>query len=164
MRLTEKEYEELCRKRNLKYIPPKNKTLSNSILPQTTKDAPKSKKKGNTKHSDFDSLAEENYYNFYIKPKLMSGEFLSCEIHKKFIILNAIPEYHFGNREYTPDFYITRADNSILVVEMKGKVIKKLQRDYPLRKHLFVEKFCIPNGWEFIEENSEQWTQNINIS
>lgn len=152
MRLTEKEYQNLCKKNHLTYIPPSNqKTHSN-------------KKIAKHKKQDFDSLAEENYFRFYVKPKLNSGEFVSCDIHKKFVILNAIPEYHFGERVYTPDFFITKSDGTILVVEMKGKVIKKLQRDYPLRKHLFIEKFCIPNGWIFKEENSENWTQKVVIS
>ena len=147
MRMSEKEYKEFCSQRNLPYVPPQ---------PGNTTKKPIKNKSYN--HQMFDSLAEEIYYNTQIKPKLASGEYVSCELHKTFQILAALPEYGYKERVYTPDFFITKQNGDVLVVEMKGKAVKKLQRDYPLRRHLFLEKYCVPNQWKFREEHSEEWT------
>lgn len=101
----------------------------------------------------FDSIAEETYYLGHVLPLLQTGEITNCTLHKTFEIIEAV--HHNGkiykNREYTPDFILTFADSRVRVIEIKGRAIKKLQRDYPLRRQLFIIKFCIPNGWLFEE-------------
>lgn len=141
MRMTEKEYKEFCKKKNIPYISPKftPKKVQNHL-------------------NGFDSLAEENFYKYYVLPRLSSGEIAECKLHPHFTILKSLPQYGLKARTYTPDFFLIYKDSKVRIVEMKGKVVKKLQRDYPLRKHLFIEKFCIPNDWEFKEEISENWT------
>ncbi|WNS40840.1 hypothetical protein [Paenibacillus sp. MMS20-IR301] len=47
-------------------------------------------------------------------------------------------------------------DGSVEVVEIKGRVIKKLQRDYPLRRQLFILNYCIPNNWKFKEVHDDE--------
>lgn len=101
----------------------------------------------------FDSLAEERYYFGHVLPLMQSGEIIDCTLHKTFEVIEAV--HHNGkvykNREYTPDFMLTLADSRVRVVEIKGRAIKKLQRDYPLRRQLFIIKYCVPNGWLFEE-------------
>lgn len=117
---------------------------------------PKSKSIPSVK-DDFDSEAERNYYYNYLYPLILAKEIKSVEIHKSFEILSAIS--YSGKklkaRVYTPDFVIHYPNGAIKVVEIKGKAIKKLQRDYPLRKHLFIQKYVIPNEWEFEEVEAE---------
>lgn len=106
----------------------------------------------------FDSAAEERYYTRYIQPKLIAGEIVKCEMHVKYEIIPAIE--HGGKRyrhcEYTPDFVLKHADGYIKVVEVKGRVVKKLQRDYHLRRQLFILRYCIPNGWAFTEIHDDE--------
>jgi hypothetical protein len=108
----------------------------------------------------FDSLAEEKYYNEYLFPLLLIKEIESVELHRKFTLIEAIPEYKIKKIEYTPDFIIHYPNSSIKVVEIKGKVIKKLQRDYHIRKSLFIRDYVIPNGWTFEEIIAEDITGN----
>ena len=140
MFISEKDYKKLCTKMGIK-----------------NKDIPKKTKK------IFDSLAEENFYYLYIVERLSSGFIQQCEIHNEFTVLNEIKEYKLRKKVFKPDFYIVLNDGRTFVIEMKGKKIKKLQRDYGLRKHLFIEKYCLPNKWTFIELQSEDWTQQPNI-
>lgn len=140
MYLSEKEYKKLLKN---------NPKLS-------SKETKKTKK-----INDFDSLAEENFYCLYLKKYIDKGFIIECNVHNSFVILEALPQYKLKNKKFTPDFIIKTKNNETFVVEMKGSVVKKLQRDYNLRKHLFIEKYCIPNNWFFIELKSEDWTQNI---
>lgn len=102
---------------------------------------------------DFDSDAERRYYEKRILPPLQTGLLLHCELHKAFEVVPALEHCgrKYKNRIYTPDFYLEYRDGSVEVVEIKGRAIKKLQRDYPLRKQLFILNFCIPNKWRFLE-------------
>ena len=103
--------------------------------------------------SEFDSVAEAEYYMYEILPKLRTGEITECEKHRSFVLLEAT-EY-MGKKltqiVYTPDFVLTYSTGRVVVVEVKGTIIKKLQRDYHIRIRLFIEKYCRPNGWEFKE-------------
>ena len=142
MYLSEKEFKKLCKKLNID---------SKEII-----------KKYNSRksESEFDSLAEENFYNFYLYQYIKNGFITEYSLHNEFVVLDAIPEYKLRKKVFKPDFLITTKNKETFVIEMKGKVVKKLQRDYGLRKHIFISKYCIPNNWKFIELKSEEWTQN----
>lgn len=62
----------------------------------------------------------------------------------------------YRKRVYTPDFYMELKDGSVEIVEVKGRMIKKIQRDYPLRRQLFILKYCLPNNWKFIEVHDDE--------
>jgi len=145
MRMSESELQELlCRNKALKCSSVSNTEKQKAV------NAPKIK-------DDFDSEAERRYYNNYLYPLILIKEIKSVELHKSFEILSAL-EYSWGKlkaRVYTPDFIIHYSNGAVKAVEIKGKVIKKLQRDYQLRKHLFIEKYVVPNGWEFEEVEAE---------
>ena len=107
---------------------------------------------------EFDSEAERKFYNRRVIPGLVSGFILSCELHREFEVVEAVT--HCGKtyrpRVYTPDFVLSYADGTVEVIEVKGKQVKKMQRDYPLRRQLFIIKYCIPNKWKFIEVPAEE--------
>lgn len=145
MYLSEKEFKDLCKKLNIKPSDLDNK---------------KNKKIPKAKDDEFDSLAEKNFYYYYVQKFLQNGFITKCELHNEFCIIDAIPEYKLRKKVFKPDFLITTQKGETFVIEMKGKVVKKLQRDYGLRKHIFIEKYCIPNNWKFIELKSEEWTQD----
>lgn len=145
MYLSEKEFKNLCKKLNIK---------------PSDFDDKKHKKNSKSKDEIFDSLAEKNFYYYYVQNHLKNGNIVKCELHNEFCIVDAIPEYKLRKKVFKPDFLLTTKDGQVFVVEMKGKVVKKLQRDYGLRKHIFIEKYCIPNNWKFIELKSEEWTQD----
>lgn len=142
MRLSEREYQDLCKRNGIKYIPANEKN----------------NKRRSSKNKDFDSLAEENFYCYYIRPRIATGQIQRCEIHKSFIIIEADPKHNLKAKKFTPDFILYDKGGDVRVIEMKGSVVKRLQRDYQLRKHLFIEKYCVPNQWEYREEKSENWT------
>lgn len=101
----------------------------------------------------FESENEENYYNSYVYPMMLAGEITDCTLHKTFEITPVI--HHNGKKYpayvYTPDFILTFKDGRVRIIEIKGSTVKGLQRDYHLRRSLFIEKHCIPNGWLFEE-------------
>lgn len=102
---------------------------------------------------DFDSEAERRYYLAYVLPGISSGQIVKMELHKEFEIAPAVTHCgkKYQRRVYTPDFFLTLRDGSVKVVEVKGRKIKKLQRDYPLRRQLFLLQYCVPNNWVFQE-------------
>lgn len=123
--------------------------------------AEKKKRKGKGKE-EFQSYAERLYWETYVQPMLLIGEIKSYDLHRSFEV---VPAVKWGNvnlraKVYTPDFFLEMADGSIKVVELKGKVVRKLQRDYPLRRQLFILNYCIPNHWEFEEVSSEGLTKH----
>lgn len=139
MYLNEKDFKHLCNKLNI---------------------SPKKSKGKSTIKKQFDSVAEENFYNFFVLKNIKSGLIINCELHNEYTIVDAIPEYKLRKKVFKPDFFIQTKDGQTFVVETKGEKIKKLQRDYGLRKHLFIQKYCLPNNWTFIELRSEDWSQN----
>ena len=141
MIMSEKEFNNLCKKLNI----PKDK-----LKKKTTKKA----------NCEFDSLAEKNFYDYYVTRYLKNKFITKLELHNQFVIVDAVPEYKLKSKVFNPDFIITTAKGETFVIEMKGKVVRKLQRDYGLRKQLFILKYCLPNGWKFIELKSEDWTQD----
>lgn len=155
MRMTEDELQALLSS---------NKSLkvnSMSQLPKSEKQA-KSKPKSSSilPKKEFDSYAEEKYYNEYLFPLILIKEIESVELHKTFTLIEAIPEYKIKEIVYTPDFIIHYPSGSVKVIEIKGSKIKKLQRDYHIRKSLFIRDYVIPNGWTFEEIKAEDITQN----
>lgn len=101
----------------------------------------------------FDSALERDYYYGEVYPRLKSGEILSCQMHKTFLLLPKA-EYcgiTLHKAEYTPDFYLEYADGRVCVVEVKSKAVRKLQQSYVYRRRLFIDLIARPNGWEFRE-------------
>jgi hypothetical protein len=105
----------------------------------------------------FDSQLEEDYYNAVVWPLLRKEEIISCELHKEFLLFEKTQygDITLPKAVYKPDFVLTFKDGSVIVVEVKNKKIRKLQRDYPLRRRIFIEQYCIPKGWVFKEVINE---------
>lgn len=100
-----------------------------------------------------DSKAEKDFYLEQVWPKLQSGQIETCELHRAFELLPK-SEYcgiQLPAAKYTVDFFITYANGHMEAVEVKHKVIRKLQRDYIYRRRLFIEVHARPNGWGFRE-------------
>lgn len=118
------------------------------------------KKRGKTK-DEFQSMAEERYYYLYIQPMEFAGLVKSWTMHKSFVVMDAFTyqKKRYKERVYTPDFFIELTDGSTRVIEIKGTKIRKLQREYPLKKQLFIQRYCIPNNWLFEEIPAEELTQ-----
>lgn len=119
------------------------------------------KKRGKTK-AEFQSLAEERYYTLYIQPMELTGILKRWSMHKSFVVMDAFTyqKKHYQERIYTPDFVIELTDGSTKIIEIKGTKIRKLQREYPLKKQLFIQRYCIPNNWTFEEIPAEKLTQS----
>lgn len=147
MRLTEQELQALCDRNPHLKIRERRAATSAGDCPTSPPEPPR-----------FDSQAEERFYNRHVLPGLLSGIIISSDVHKTFEIMEAVEHcgHKYKNREYTPDFVLAFRDGTVEVVEIKGKQVKKMQRDYPLRKQLFILKYCIPNGWKFIERPAEE--------
>lgn len=108
--------------------------------------------------SDFDSEAEFIYYEWYILPGLKNKSIQDCQLHQEFEILPAI-EFNGKTvraKMYKPDFVLTMKDGSTQVIEVKSGFVKRSERDYSLRRHLFLMSYCIPNHWSFLEVNADQ--------
>ena len=101
----------------------------------------------------FDSDAERRYYFANIYPKEKEGKIRKLELHKTFEIVPATEnnDRKYGAIRYSPDFYIEYHDGRTEVVEVKGRKIRKLRPDYPIRRQLFILNFCNPNRWVFTE-------------
>lgn len=102
---------------------------------------------------DFDSEAERRYYDRVILPALKDGSICKVTLHRTFELLPATENHGRKYRaiRYSLDFFIEYKDQKIRVVEVKGRKIRKLRPDYPIRRLLFIINFCNPNGWEFTE-------------
>lgn len=101
----------------------------------------------------FDSKGEAIYYERFVLPLLESGDIVSCDVHHTFEIIPKV-EFQgsiFAARRFKPDFVLTYKDGHVKVVEVKARYVRQAQRDYPLRRQLFLINYCIPNGWEFEE-------------
>lgn len=111
-----------------------------------------------TQRPAFDSDAEERFYNKRIVPLIIAGFLHKLELHKTFEIVEAVEHCgkKYKKRVYTPDFYMEFKDGSVEVVEIKGRIIKKIQRDYPLRRQLFIVNYCLPNNWKFLEVHDDE--------
>lgn len=99
------------------------------------------------------SRAEQNYEKFYIKPGVADGRIKSYDTQVRFVLWPAGE----NGREivFTPDFLLHMADGRDVVVEVKGKIIKRFQRDYHLRVRRFKEVYP---QYKYREERAEDWT------
>lgn len=109
----------------------------------------------------FDSLAEELLYTRYIQPLVAAGKVIRCQEHPAFELLPAVNAggTRYRERRYTLDFLLTWESGKVQAIEVKGKAVKKLQRDYPLRRQLFLLRYAVPQGWAFLEIPAEDITQ-----
>lgn len=102
---------------------------------------------------DFDSMGEYEFYIGAVLPKLATGEIKACEQHPRFVLFPA-GEYGglaLGAIQYTADFRLDYADGTVEIVEVKSKFVRKMQRDYPVRRRIFIEQIARPAGWSFRE-------------
>lgn len=103
--------------------------------------------------NEFDSKLEAEFYAAEVLPKIRSGEIVSCELHKTYLLLP--PDKYCGiylhKAEYTPDFVLTYRSGLVEIVEVKSKAVRRLQQSYVYRRRLFIDKYARPNGWKFRE-------------
>lgn len=102
---------------------------------------------------DFDSMGEYEFYIGAVLPKLATGEIKTCEQHPRFQLFPA-GEYGglaLGAIQYTADFRLDYTDGTVEIVEVKSKFVRKMQRDYHIRRRIFIEQFARPAGWRFRE-------------
>ena len=52
---------------------------------------------------------------------------------------------------YTADFRLVYADGVVEIVEIKSKFVRRMQRDYAVRRRVFLELVARPAGWKFTE-------------
>ncbi|MCR5776953.1 MAG: DUF1064 domain-containing protein [Lachnospiraceae bacterium] len=101
----------------------------------------------------FDSRGEYEFYIGTVQPGIRSGEIIECKEHPEFSLYDTSKfcEIKLGKIRYTPDFMLTYKDGSVEIIEIKSKFVRRMQRDYPVRRRLFIEKYARPNGWKFKE-------------
>lgn len=114
----------------------------------------------------FDSHGEYEYYIGTVAPKVARGEIVKWEGHPRFLLFPA-GEYNgvkLRSVQYTADFRLIYADGTVEIVEVKSKFVRRMQRDYPVRRRVFLELFARPAGWKFTEiitaedkEEMERW-------
>lgn len=101
----------------------------------------------------FDSRGEYEYYVGTVAPKVGRGEIVKWEAHPCFLLFPA-GEYNgvkLRSVQYTADFRLTYADGTVEIVEIKSKFVRRMQRDYPVRRRVFLELIARPAGWKFTE-------------
>ena len=91
---------------------------------------------------DFDSRGEYEFYTGTVLPKMARGEIVECEQHPAFPLFPA-GEYGTMKLKY--------ADGTVEIVEIKSKFVRRMQRDYPVRRRVFLEQIARPAGWKFTE-------------
>lgn len=117
---------------------------------------------------EFDSLGEYEYYIGTVAPKVARGEIVEWEAHPCFPLF---PAGQYGALklrpvQYTADFRLVYADGTVEIVEIKSKFVRRMQRDYALRRRVFLEQVARPAGWKFTEiitadskEEIDRWTE-----
>lgn len=101
----------------------------------------------------FDSMGEYEYYIGTVAPKVARGEIVKWEAHPRFQLF---PAGEYGGVklrpiQYTADFRLDYADGTVEIVEVKSKFVRRMQRDYPVRRRVFLEQIARPAGWKFTE-------------
>ena len=101
----------------------------------------------------FDSKGEAEFYMGEVLPRLRSGEIVACEEHPAFQLFDAAEfcGLKLGAIRYTADFKITSSNGTAEIIEIKSHFVRRMQRDYPIRRRIFIEKYARPNGWKFRE-------------
>lgn len=138
----------------LKDLPPRmQKQALRIIAEEDGKKKNKTEQRQNTEKNRFDSRGEAEFYMFQVMPKLRTGEIVSCEEHPAFELFSpdSFCGVKLGAIRYTADFKLTYKDGTVEVVEIKSKFVRKMQRDYPVRRRAFIEQYARPNGWIFKE-------------
>lgn len=98
------------------------------------------------------SHAEVRFEQLYILPRLHKKQIKNYSAQVEFELW---PQTETERRiVFTPDFVIEWADGRKEVIELKGKQVKKMQRDYHLRVRRFKELYP---EYQYREEKSEGW-------
>lgn len=102
---------------------------------------------------DFDSRGEWEFYLREVLPNVECGALSSFELHPCFALY---PPAQYGSLklgalQYTADFRLNWADGRVEIVEVKSRFVRRMQRDYPIRRRVFLEKIAAPAGWGFRE-------------
>lgn len=102
---------------------------------------------------DFDSRGEYEFYISTIAPKVERGEITEWEAHPVFPLF---PAGQYGALKlrpvrYTADFRLVYEDGTVEIVEVKSKFVRRMQRDYAVRRRIFLEQVARPAGWKFTE-------------
>ena len=102
---------------------------------------------------EFDSRGEYEFYIGTVLPKLAAGELRAWEQHPRFVLFPAGEYDGVALRElrYTADFRLDYADGGVEIVEIKSKFVRRMQRDYHIRRRIFIETVARPAGWRFRE-------------
>ena len=119
--------------------------------------------KAKAERSRFESRGEYEYYIGTVLPGIRSGKIKECQEHPTFRLFDPA-EYcgvKLGAIRYTSDFRIDYADGSTEIVEIKSRFVRRQQRDYPLRRRLFIEQYARPNGWKFTEIITDEKKKDI---
>ena len=138
----------------LKDLPPRMQRQALRIIAEEDgKKKNKIEQKQNIEKARFDSRGEYEFYVGEVLPRLRSGEIVACEEHPAFRLFDAAEfcGLKLGNIRYTADFKLTYKDGTVEVIEIKSTFVRKMQRDYPVRRRIFIEKYAQPNGWKFRE-------------
>lgn len=101
---------------------------------------------------EFDSRGEYEFYIGDVFPLIKAGVIVKCEHHPRFTLF---PADEFDGMKlrairYTADFRLDYADGTVEIVEVKSKFVRRMQRDYPLRRRVFLEQIR-QAGWKFRE-------------
>lgn len=102
---------------------------------------------------EFGSKGEYEYYIGTVLPKIGTGEIVKCEQQPRFPLFPA-GEYNgvkLGAIRYTADFRLDYANGAVEIVEIKSRFVRRMQRDYPIRRRIFLESIARPAGWKFTE-------------
>lgn len=102
---------------------------------------------------EFDSRGEQEFYLGVIVPKMQRGEVVRCEAHPRFDLFPK-GEYcgiQLSAVRYTADFRLEYVDGTVEIVEIKSRFVRRMQRDYALRRRVFLEQVARPRGWRFRE-------------
>ena len=131
------------------------------IHQQTKAKTPEKRKRVGKTKEEFQSFAEKCYYEDFIQPLELTGLLDHWSMHESFVVADKLTYQgvQFRAKVYSPDFMLYFKDGTVKAIEVKGKTIKKLQREYPLKRQLFIEKYCIPKGWDFQEIQAEELTK-----
>lgn len=102
---------------------------------------------------EFDSRGEYEFYIGTVAPKVARGEVVEWEAHPSFPLF---PAGEYGALKlrpvrYTADFRLVYADGTVEIVEVKSKFVRRMQRDYAVRRRVFLELIARPAGWKFTE-------------
>ena len=111
----------------------------------------------------FESRGEYEYYYGTILPDIRAGKIMKCTEHPAFPLFESMEccGIKLGAMRYTADFRLDYADGTVEIVEIKSRFVRKQQRDYPLRRRIFIERCAKPNGWKFKEIITDEKKSDI---